>query len=333
MSTRPGARHLPAGSAGRLRSRPTDIRPAPVRRDPARVRDGSGRRHAGPAGPGDRRARCRPSPRSADRRRDPQRADAAESTRRRVVSLRLEAAAEIAAPVDRVWDELVDWPGQAPLDPVHHGPDHVGARRRAGRTRGRAVRLLARPACRSDCSTASWSPAGLRPTGSASRAELEVLHLGPYFTGEGVFAAGGPRAAATRVTLHRDRSTCPLAPADRAPGPAAAAGAARWVSTSACAGWRRVCEAARDRACNPVPTAGCAAPGRCRPRSTSTTTTRVGPAGHQRRRALRAADPGGLPVGPVLDHHPAQAGGVPDGVRRLRPGAGRPRSTRPMSSG
>ena len=47
---------------------------------------------------------------------------------------------------------------------------------------------------------------------------------------------------------------------------------------------------------------------------------RVGPAAARRHRAVRAAEPGGLPVRAVLAGHPAQAAGVPGRVRRLRPG-------------
>ena len=44
----------------------------------------------------------------------------------------------------------------------------------------------------------------------------------------------------------------------------------------------------------------------------------VGPAGHRRPRALRAAGPRGLPVRPLLAHHPAQARELPRRLRRLR---------------
>ena len=46
----------------------------------------------------------------------------------------------------------------------------------------------------------------------------------------------------------------------------------------------------------------------------------VGPPGRRRPPALREAVPGGLPGRPVVAHHPPQAGGLPAGLRRLRPG-------------
>ena len=49
----------------------------------------------------------------------------------------------------------------------------------------------------------------------------------------------------------------------------------------------------------------------------------VGPPRPRRARRLRAALPRGLPVGALLADDPAQAAGVPRGVRRLRPRAGR----------
>jgi len=102
------------------------------------------------------------------------------------VSVRLESSAEIAAPLDRVWDELVDWPGQSrwiPFTTVRIETDHaagLGVRATAlsGFWLGRIpVGLLDR-----------FVVTGWTPPGADARAELEVLHLGPYFTGEGVFA-------------------------------------------------------------------------------------------------------------------------------------------------
>ncbi|CAA9310441.1 MAG: DNA-3-methyladenine glycosylase, partial [uncultured Friedmanniella sp.] len=48
----------------------------------------------------------------------------------------------------------------------------------------------------------------------------------------------------------------------------------------------------------------------------------VGAAGDQCGGTVRASDPRGVPVGAVLAHHPAQAGELPGGLRRLRPPAG-----------
>jgi len=101
------------------------------------------------------------------------------------VSVRLETSAQIAAPLDRVWNELVDWPGQSrwiPFTTVKIETDHaagLGVRATAlsGYWLGRVpVGLLDR-----------FVVTGWTPPGADARAELEVLHLGPYFTGEGVF--------------------------------------------------------------------------------------------------------------------------------------------------
>ena len=55
----------------------------------------------------------------------------------------------------------------------------------------------------------------------------------------------------------------------------------------------------------------------------------MGPARSRRARDLRAALPRGLPVRPLVADDPAQAAGVPGGVRRLRP---RPRGARSASA-
>ena len=100
------------------------------------------------------------------------------------MSIRLEASAEIDAPVAAVWDVLIDWTGQSrwiPLTTVRVITDRqVGLGVRAevlsGVWLGRIpLGLLDRFV------VTGWSP----PV--ADTAELEVLHLGPYFTGEGVF--------------------------------------------------------------------------------------------------------------------------------------------------
>ncbi|CAA9442849.1 MAG: DNA-3-methyladenine glycosylase, partial [uncultured Pseudonocardia sp.] len=63
--------------------------------------------------------------------------------------------------------------------------------------------------------------------------------------------------------------------------------------------------------------------GRVRARVRRLPRRRVGPPAARGGRDVRAAEPGGLPVRPVLDRGPAQAPGVPGGVRRVRPGGGR----------
>jgi Polyketide cyclase / dehydrase and lipid transport len=100
------------------------------------------------------------------------------------VSIRLEVSAEINAPVAAVWDVLIDWTGQSrwiPLTTVRVITDRqVGLGVRAevlsGVWLGRIpLGLLDRFV------VTGWSP----PVADA--AVLEVLHLGPYFTGEGAF--------------------------------------------------------------------------------------------------------------------------------------------------
>jgi hypothetical protein len=102
------------------------------------------------------------------------------------VTLRLETTAEIAAPADRVWNVLVDWPGQGRWIPF------TTVRTTSARDAGLGVRVVALSGFRlgripvgllDNFVVTGWMP----PNGSLSRAELEVLHLGPYFRGEGVF--------------------------------------------------------------------------------------------------------------------------------------------------
>ena len=120
------------------------------------------------------------------------------------MSIRLEVATEVRAPLTRVWDELVDWAGQArwiPFTTVRITTAHVaglGVRASAlsGFWLGRLpVGLLDRfvvtgwtPPTAPAAQSAGWGDPPEPPRKSAGRAELEVLHLGPYFTGVGVFA-------------------------------------------------------------------------------------------------------------------------------------------------
>ena len=115
------------------------------------------------------------------------------------MSVRLEVATEVRAPVTRVWDELVDWAGQSrwiPFTTVRITTDHhtgLGVRAAAlsGFWLGRLpVGLLDRFV------VTGWTPPA--PTATVTRgAELEVLHLGPYFTGVGVFALRGHETGTT----------------------------------------------------------------------------------------------------------------------------------------
>jgi polyketide cyclase/dehydrase/lipid transport protein len=115
--------------------------------------------------------------------------------------LTLQAATQVASEPKVVWDVLVDWPGQSrwiPFTTVDVLSDH---------DQGLGVRAVA---------LSGWwlgrIPLGLLDnfvvTGwtapsDGTMAELEVLHFGPYFTGEGVFqlkpADGGTAVRCTEV--------------------------------------------------------------------------------------------------------------------------------------
>ncbi|MGI3785860.1 MAG: hypothetical protein ACRYG2_34370, partial [Janthinobacterium lividum] len=104
------------------------------------------------------------------------------------MTLRLEVARELRATPERVWEELVDWRGQGrwiPLTQVRvTGRRSVGLGARVSALSGFwlgpvPVGLLDRFV------VTGWTPPGARP-GDAT-GELAVLHLGPYFTGEGSF--------------------------------------------------------------------------------------------------------------------------------------------------
>ena len=104
------------------------------------------------------------------------------------MSIRLEVSAEIDAPVAAVWDVLVDWTGQSrwiPLTTVRVISDRdAGLGVRAEALSG--VRLGRIPLGLLDrFIVTGWSPP------IADTAEVEILHLGPYFTGEGAFRLTG----------------------------------------------------------------------------------------------------------------------------------------------
>jgi hypothetical protein len=110
------------------------------------------------------------------------------------VAVRLEVSTEIDAPLAAVWDVLIDWPGQSrwiPLTTVRVIGDRdvgLGVRVEAlsGVWLGRIpLGLLDRFV------VTGWTPP------LADTAELEVLHLGPYFTGVGSF----------RLTAHGEQTT------------------------------------------------------------------------------------------------------------------------------
>lgn len=104
------------------------------------------------------------------------------------MSIRLEVSAEIDAPIAAVWDVLIDWTGQSrwiPLTTVRViGDRNVGVGVRAEALSG--VWLGRMPLGLLDrFIVTGWSP----PVADA--AEVGILHLGPYFTGEGLFRLAG----------------------------------------------------------------------------------------------------------------------------------------------
>ena len=109
------------------------------------------------------------------------------------MSVRLQVSTEINASVAAVWEILIDWTGQSrwiPLTTVQITTNrNVGLGVRAEALSG--IRLGRFPVGLLDrFIVTGWSP----PARDA--AELEILHLGPYFTGEGVF----------RLTGHDDKT-------------------------------------------------------------------------------------------------------------------------------
>jgi uncharacterized protein YndB with AHSA1/START domain len=110
------------------------------------------------------------------------------------MSVRLEVSTEIAAPLEVVWNVLADWEGQSrwiPLTTVRVLTSHregLGVRATAlsGFWLGPLpIGLLDR------FIVTGWSP----PDGG--EAELAILHLGPYFTGDGVFKLRGHAGGTT----------------------------------------------------------------------------------------------------------------------------------------
>ena len=108
----------------------------------------------------------------------------------------LQVARQVSAEPARVWQVLIDWAGQSrwiPFTTVDIVSDH---------DQGLGVRAVVLSGFR-----LGRVPVGLLDnfvvTGWRPARELEVLHLGPYFTGEGTFRLdphhGGTRVTATEV--------------------------------------------------------------------------------------------------------------------------------------
>lgn len=112
------------------------------------------------------------------------------------MSLRLRVEVDADASPDTTWAEMTDWPGQGRWIPL------TSVRAVSERDTGVGVRVVALsgfwlgriPVGLLDRFVVTgWTP----PTDGAA-GELEVLHLGPYFTGEGAFRVE-PTAAGTRI--------------------------------------------------------------------------------------------------------------------------------------
>lgn len=104
------------------------------------------------------------------------------------MTLRLEVSRQLRASPERVWDELVDWRGQDRWIPFTH------VRVTSGRSTGLGARVAALSGFRvgpvpvgllDRFVVTGWTPPGSQPVDAVG--ELAVLHLGPYFTGEGSF--------------------------------------------------------------------------------------------------------------------------------------------------
>lgn len=100
------------------------------------------------------------------------------------MSTRLATGTTTSAEINRVWDVLVDWVGQARWIPLTTlqvlTPHQTGLGVRIAALSGFRVGRLP-VGLLDNFVVTGWSPP------SAGQAELEILHLGPYFTGEGVF--------------------------------------------------------------------------------------------------------------------------------------------------
>jgi len=100
------------------------------------------------------------------------------------VSTRLDVGTVVTADLARVWEVLIDWRGQARWIPL------TTLQVRTPHAEGLGVRIAALSGCwlgrvplglLDNFVVTGWTPP------RDGHAELEILHLGPYFTGEGVF--------------------------------------------------------------------------------------------------------------------------------------------------
>jgi hypothetical protein len=115
------------------------------------------------------------------------------------VTLRLAASATTRASPGRVWTELTDWAGQSrwiPFTTVRVGESTIGLGVRAVALSGFWLRRIPVGLLDRFVVTA-WSPPGDEP------GRLEVIHVGPFFTGSGEFtvtsSGGGTRVDCVEV--------------------------------------------------------------------------------------------------------------------------------------
>ena len=232
---------------------------------------------------------------------------------------------------ERVWRELVDWEGQGRWIPsttvtVVDRPHRTGLGVRVPRSAGsRSAR------CRSDWSTARRHGDGLARRSARSRSCTSVPSS-PGSGSSGSTTSRSTAAAGTRFTVTEDaeRPSPGWSGCAAASPPSAGRGAEVQPPTVRSARVRRLP--------GPVTVAGpdglAALPlGGLDPRLRRLPRRRVGSAGPQRERPLRAADPGGVPVGSVLDHDPAQEARRSGRRSPASTPPPSPRSTRPTSSG
>ena len=113
------------------------------------------------------------------------------------MSVRLEVARALRATPVRVWDELVDWHGQDRWIPLTHVrvTDGSGTGLGARVSALSGFRLGPVPVGLLDRFVVTgWTPPTAEQAG-----EFEVLHLGPYFTGPGVFRVEDLGGGRTRL--------------------------------------------------------------------------------------------------------------------------------------
>lgn len=118
------------------------------------------------------------------------------------MSVRLRVDVASRATPAAVWRELVDWTGQERWIPL------TTVRATSPRVAGLGVRVEALSGFRlgrlpvgllDRFVVTGWTPPGAAgEAGAGAAGELEVLHLGPYFTGEGVFRVE-PQGTGTRI--------------------------------------------------------------------------------------------------------------------------------------